>query len=229
MTGSSLFTGSCLSAPKTLSKKSVSITTASIIKPAPYLVSEISKIVSNSQNFQRRLWKDISVPKWDIMWKRVLADFCGSKRNGNNLAISQNSTWGPTHPAMRPTVETVEEKDDTPLTASLVNTPYIVEQLFPLSATALSQNTLPAASPVTAPVSVQTPTFQSDIAASKHRANDHSPDATPRTMLSPSPEPFRPAPPPYVASTLDGIALRDNSEDQAGIMSAQRLVGLLYD
>ncbi|KAJ7084687.1 hypothetical protein C8R44DRAFT_753091 [Mycena epipterygia] len=110
---------------------------------------------------------------------------------------------GAPHPAMRPTVETVEEGADTPLTVSLVNTPYIVEQLFPLSAAALSQNTLPAASPVTAPVSVQTPTFQSDIAAGKRRANDHSSDATPRTTLSPSPEPFRPAPPPYVASTLD--------------------------
>ncbi|KAJ7095046.1 hypothetical protein C8R44DRAFT_890171 [Mycena epipterygia] len=119
---------------------------------------------------------------------------------------------------MRPTVETVEEEDDAPSMAPLVNTPYIVEQLFPSSAAALSQNALPAASPVTAPVSVQTPTFQSDIAAGKRRANDHSPDATPRTTLSPSPEPFRPAAPPYVdASTLDGIALTDNSEDQAGI------------
>ncbi|KAJ7093526.1 hypothetical protein C8R44DRAFT_749900 [Mycena epipterygia] len=147
MTGSSLFTSSRLSAPKILSNKSMSITTASIIKPAPYLVSAISNI--------------------------------------------------PTHPAMRPTVETVEEEDDAPSTAPLVNTPYIVEQLFHSSAAALSQNALPAASPVTAPVSVQTPTFQSDIAADKRRANDHSADATPRTTLSPSPEPFRPAPPPY--------------------------------
>ncbi|KAJ7090001.1 hypothetical protein C8R44DRAFT_892186 [Mycena epipterygia] len=114
---------------------------------------------------------------------------------------------------MRPTVETVEEEDDAPSTstAPLVNTPYIVDQLFPSSAAAL-------ASPVMAPVSMQTPTFQSDIAAGKRRANDHSPDAPPRTTLSPSPEPFRPAPPPYVdTSTLDGIALRNNSEDQAGI------------
>ncbi|KAJ7121501.1 hypothetical protein C8R44DRAFT_736299 [Mycena epipterygia] len=95
---------------------------------------------------------------------------------------------------MRPTVETVEEEDDALPMAPLVNTPYIVEQLFPLSAAALSQN---AASPVMAPVSVQTPTFESDIAAGKHCANDHSPDATPRTTLSPSPEPFRPPPPPY--------------------------------
>ncbi|KAJ7122433.1 hypothetical protein C8R44DRAFT_853024 [Mycena epipterygia] len=82
MMGSSLFTGSRLSAPKTLAKKSVSITTASIIKPAPYLVSEISNI--------------------------------------------------PTHPAMRPTVESIQEEDDAPSTAPLVNTPYIVEQLFPV-------------------------------------------------------------------------------------------------
>ncbi|KAJ7135548.1 hypothetical protein C8R44DRAFT_869277 [Mycena epipterygia] len=96
---------------------------------------------------------------------------------------------------MRPTVETVEEEDDVPSTVPLVNTPYIVEQLFPSSAAALSQNTLPAASPVTAPVSVQTPTLQSNIAASKHRANDHSPDATPSHYAEPLPQTIPAGPP----------------------------------